>query len=740
MQYKIDLTKTPSQIIFDLFNNDNGGKYTIDQFKFSEPLQHEAPITIDGYTYNDTATLTALVPLADINTCSINYNCVDLEVLFSQFPLRLLSFYLKPDINFSAAAEEILKVYGLNVSEGFEITLDGGTYYLSATANNVAYKGATVITPTATLAERLQNVELKGFFGKDGSDIPPAIFKINPPNFKLEGAGISSDILDVVAVKSGVVTLRNSINDGKRYLELLPAIGGDLIRSVEIAENVKGSRWTALPGTDTVFCVGSEIFVMDMSTGTLTTHPSGDIAKSADNILFNNKGIFYSLSRNSRAVAYYTIGSDWSVTKHDQRISGYNFEGYGFNDCIVLTTFDGFAILTPDLKPIKTFGRNNFVVGYRSETKDVVYLAYGLGLKSKVFSYNIETRESKDITDTVPASFLYSSRLYSINKGMSNSITLIDANTYFSSGNASNTARDWYMTSGEQPPKLTTKPNYYLDDTMASFEPKHVVKDDYGWHNVAMSGNTANYTLLCKARDNVKLCDVTLDAEYQDPYNLFIRNGKAYWTRDDMSDRGGHKYLVSVDIAGRKVISDKALHIACRSIQFIDRGDDLIAIKDGKAYRFDAEALTFSEELYVGTDVSGINRPTVLGNYLLCGNNAEKTVYRIKDLSKVGTITRGSKYQGEWSEISFCGYDAEKEEISIFKSINNGATIYGMDIYKLSDLSKRTADELITAGNLQEYGKTIYRGKFQLLDGRLYMAGKEIGSGWDGVNLYSLSK
>ena len=171
MAYVTDFTKTPKLMLIGLINNDNNFGLVEADVAFRN-LQTE--VTPDGKTYNTSVEVDLLTDEVVDDFVKFFYKRVDLVELFSLIDPRFREVDVPLDDVTGLPSDnevfviELLRKFGVAFNaDDFTWVLKPdfpGTLVLTATADNLAYTGEVDIDIEASLASRVDNTQLDGFY------------------------------------------------------------------------------------------------------------------------------------------------------------------------------------------------------------------------------------------------------------------------------------------------------------------------------------------------------------------------------------------------------------------------------------------------------------------------------------------------------------------------------------------------------------------------------------------------
>ena len=171
MAYVTDFTKTPKLMLIGLINNDNNFGLVEADVAFRN-LQTE--VTPAGKTYNTSVEVDLLTDDIVDDFVKFFYKRVDLVELFSLIDPRFREVDVPLDDVSGLPSDndvfvaELLRKFGVAFNAAdFSWALKAGapgTLVLTAAADNLAYTGKVEIDIEASLASRVDNTQLDGFY------------------------------------------------------------------------------------------------------------------------------------------------------------------------------------------------------------------------------------------------------------------------------------------------------------------------------------------------------------------------------------------------------------------------------------------------------------------------------------------------------------------------------------------------------------------------------------------------
>ena len=171
MAYITDFTKTPKLMLIGLINNDNNFGLVEADVAFRN-LQTE--VTPVGKTYNTSVEVDLLTDEVVDDFVKFFYKRVDLVELFSLIDPRFREVDVPLDdvtglpSDNAVFVAELLRKFGVafNAADFTWAEKAGvpGTLVLTAAASNLAYTGEVDIDIEASLASRVDNTQLEGFY------------------------------------------------------------------------------------------------------------------------------------------------------------------------------------------------------------------------------------------------------------------------------------------------------------------------------------------------------------------------------------------------------------------------------------------------------------------------------------------------------------------------------------------------------------------------------------------------
>ena len=225
MNYVVELHKSPTTLVRELFNFHNESNYSETELWPEGPLE----VLKDG-PYNTKQRMAvddpSLGPM--LSWAMISYNRIDLATLFSVVEVKLREVDIKADGSYDhdLVLGEVSRKYGLNVDEGqFVIKTVEGKDHLVATNDNLAFIGNSPLVVELSLDSRVDLKVLNGFyallgpFGPGGKDITFGDMDLGfitdvPSNNLISGTGLAH----FIGLEKGNPLYDNNDTDWVKYV------------------------------------------------------------------------------------------------------------------------------------------------------------------------------------------------------------------------------------------------------------------------------------------------------------------------------------------------------------------------------------------------------------------------------------------------------------------------------------------------------------------------------------------